>query len=299
MSYGVPLPKLLYLRPQDLVAERFNALPPGSECVIDARALTFISPMGFVWLAATQQNLIARGCTVAIENVSAELQGFCDLMGLLKAKDEATAGNDKVGFVSMRRVSAVTNTSQLAESLAKTACPTAPIESIQTLIHCLGEATDNTKQHSGTDGFVSSMHYPSKRRTMIAVADSGIGLRAHLSQNPNLKVTDDVEAVRLALQKDTTGHPYSTGPYDQVSNTGNGLFYIDRICRECRGRMVLWSGTGCGTLLSDNWEFQKRPYFKGVLLVFEVYEGCLLEYGDAMNRVFNAYMADDSAATHA
>lgn len=81
-----------------------------------------------------------------------------------------------------------------------------------------GELSDNATSHSGGSPiFVAAQRYsgstsPRPARLELAVADAGVGIPAHLRMNPTYAhVTEDKEAILLALQPGVSGTRYRRG----------------------------------------------------------------------------------------
>lgn len=121
-----------------------------------------------------------------------------------------------------------------------------PGETCINLFKIIGELVDNAASHgespSGT--FLAAQYYSGRTSGMpegfwIAVADAGIGVRAHLAQNPRHRHLDDVRAIQAAVQ------PRVSGTAD--AQRGWGLVSVRREAgREAAGRVVIRSGKGEG-----------------------------------------------------
>lgn len=113
---------------------------------------------------------------------------------------------------------------------------------------CLYEVMDNVFQHSqAPSGFVMMQLHHDRRRCVVAVSDTGIGIqkslflgRAGIDLDID-KVRDPVQAIDYALQQGVT----SKGRLNQ----GNGLFGLRRAVEINGGRLQLISGRGEWSLL--------------------------------------------------
>jgi len=296
MPVRVRLPKYIYLQPEDKLVHDIASVSDGDKCIIDASRLAFISPAGLVWLASAISDLKSRGCAVTAVRLQHSMKRFFDRMNLVEAVRSNHLTYFKrlpkpMKFVEVRRFGITTDTDALAMELARSACQTESHDTQLTLRYCLSEAMNNVRQHSGSDGFVSSMYYPCKGKSLVAISDFGVGLRQHLTNNPELRgsLSDDIAAAKLAIKRDTSGHPHQMGAYDSCANTGNGLYFLDQICRLCKGRMTIWSGKGCGEQRAGRWKFLNRPPTTGVLLVLEFLPKMMLEYREVMEDIRTAY----------
>lgn len=121
-----------------------------------------------------------------------------------------------------------------------------PADACANLFKIIGELVDNAATHgaspSGT--FLAAQYYTGRTSRMpegfwIAVADAGVGVRAHLAQNPRHRDLDDIRAIQAAVQPRVTG----TGD----AQRGWGLVSVRQEAgREAPGRLIIRSGTGEG-----------------------------------------------------
>lgn len=164
---------------------------------------------------------------------------------------------------------------RLCERLANVVCPD-DAELNDLIAFCLGELVSNILQHSGASGTVCTQYYPRNDLVELAIADHGIGIRAALRHNPCFSDLDtDSEAVRLAVQPDTSGTFFSgMTSYGASENSGNGLFVLDQIAARSHGYLDIWSGSahykrdGNATPVVRN----VNP-FDGTLIRCQVYRG--------------------------
>jgi hypothetical protein len=99
------------------------------------------------------------------------------------------------------------------------------------------------------------------------VLDTGIGIRAALSNNPYLKIDSDHEALNLALMPGISGKMFKgikRDPYDGWQNSGYGLFAVSRLCGH-GGKFTICSGDTALALKPDNKEYYPST-FRGTAL---------------------------------
>jgi len=103
--------------------------------------------------------------------------------------------------------------------------------------HALGyELTTNVIRHSGAKrGIGIATVDPSRSRLSLAIADSGMGIRASLAQNPKFAMTEDLEAIIAAMGAAATGEP--------GKGAGMGLYLAHRVLRDNGGTFLVRSGT--------------------------------------------------------
>ncbi|RLL34189.1 DUF4325 domain-containing protein [Acinetobacter cumulans] len=122
----------------------------------------------------------------------------------------------------------------------------------KTLRFIISELLYNTLEHGQKfskklDIFIPSIvqmcWYREKDEIHFIIADLGVGVREHLSQTYH-GLSNDEEALKLAIQPEKSGTFASTDPYKGKNNAGMGLFLSSNIIRKLRGDMYLLSGNG-------------------------------------------------------
>lgn len=127
------------------------------------------------------------------------------------------------------------------------------IEYVNTLRYVLSELLYNTLEHGQAfvlDAQSQSHRLPSliqftwyvrRDELQFIIADVGIGVRSHLSQTyPGLE--DDEQALRKAIQPQTSGTFARADPYTSKNNAGMGLYLSSNIVRRLRANMHIVSG---------------------------------------------------------
>ncbi len=121
---------------------------------------------------------------------------------------------------------------------------------VDTLTYTLREIMRNAVEHSESDSFQYCGQYWQNRSTVqIAILDSGIGVKQSLSNNPNLRIISDDQALRLSILPGISGKPLShkIEEYDDWGNSGYGLYLTKRLCTKggsffiCSGNKGLYS----------------------------------------------------------
>ena len=115
--------------------------------------------------------------------------------------------------------------------------------SANTIKYALSEIIDNALQHSEspTGTYVSAQFFPRLDCVNAVIADTGIGIRAHLSRHPQYRgLTDDLEALRIALTPNVTGTYIGDRGEGRMEfeneNQGIGLSVVDHIAKPQRTR---------------------------------------------------------------
>jgi len=102
--------------------------------------------------------------------------------------------------------------------------------------YLISELTQNIIDHSGTDkGYLFAQFFRSKNYMDICIADSGKGIRQSYLESGKFIPSDDVEAIRFAM------NGKSTKPLPD--SRGFGLSTSRRmLCKGLKGKFFLWSG---------------------------------------------------------
>lgn len=127
-------------------------------------------------------------------------------------------------------------------------------ESLAATQYCLSELLRNVCEHANSEdgAFICAHNFRGKgpHRITMAVADCGIGIRAHLSTNhPDIKNSD-----RFALQKAMTSGVTGASPgmYGSPENAGAGLFITRSIAKTTGGYFEILSGNAVYRLRRNN-----------------------------------------------
>lgn len=139
---------------------------------------------------------------------------------------------------------------------------------VDVLTYCLREIFRNSIEHSEATQFGYCAQYlPSKNEVSLAIIDRGIGLRKSLSNNPNLEIRNDLEAIELALQPGISGKVYAgqkRKPKGVWANSGYGLYMTSNICKM-GGNFFISSGSS-GRLMTDSFSRDFETPIRGTAL---------------------------------
>ncbi len=128
------------------------------------------------------------------------------------------------------------------------------VEYQKTLRYILSEILYNTIEHGKSDFFWHKHRFPTPsilqftwyekiNELHFIVADTGVGIRTHLSQAYPALGSDE-EAIRLALQPEISGTFGAQDPYSNRNNAGMGLYLSSSIIRRLHADMHIVSGGG-------------------------------------------------------
>lgn len=118
---------------------------------------------------------------------------------------------------------------------------------VEPIRYVISELTRNVFEHArSTIGAILCAQYYKKSNTIrIGIVDVGVGIRSTISASH--RVSNDSEALRLALTPGVTGTTRRIGGTDY--NAGAGLFFIKSIAKVNRDFFVIYSGSAMYKLL--------------------------------------------------
>jgi anti-sigma regulatory factor (Ser/Thr protein kinase) len=113
---------------------------------------------------------------------------------------------------------------------------------VQPIQYVISELVRNVIEHanSTTGAMICAQYYKARRRLALGVADMGVGIRESLSTN--YTTSDDLSALKLALQPGVTGT--TSGIYGSANNAGAGLFFTKGIACASDNLFTIYSGSG-------------------------------------------------------
>jgi hypothetical protein len=218
--------------------------------VLDARRLTFLSPLDAAGIAA----LAARGVHGAVSRLllptSGAVAGYMDRMDVLAHLPDTCVivGSPPRGarldrsdaLLELTHVTDADEGEQVSGRVADIASARFDLDTARTVFRAVGELVDNAISHgaSSSGAFVAAQTYTgttSRRPGLeVAICDSGVGVLNHLRRNPSYaRFRRPVTAVRYALQPGVTG---------TVENRGHGLpDALRRAGRDGLAQLVLRS----------------------------------------------------------
>lgn len=138
-----------------------------------------------------------------------------------------------------------------------------------TLTYALREVMRNVVEHSESEVLqFCAQHWPTKCRVHLAILDRGRGIRASLSRNPDLVMSSDLCALKLALMPGVSGSMFRgirRRRDDIWQNTGYGLYMTSRLA-FAGGSFLVISGSQAYHI-SSSWRREiDLPKFHGTAL---------------------------------
>lgn len=224
--------------------------------ILDVGQLSVPEPFAMLYITCVARRLREKGVSFQLKGAdrhsyAAHMGFYADFDAEFQFPQDGVRENDR--YVAIRRIGRQELLHESFESfaayvgeviereanrLAKLLTQMSDGPLVNALTYCLREIIRNAYEHSGAeDILVCGQFRPSSDRVDLAFADLGHGIRHTLSANPDVCVTTEREAIKVALLpgisgKKTTALRKRSRHYDPWKNTGYGLYMTHRICRE-------------------------------------------------------------------
>jgi anti-sigma regulatory factor (Ser/Thr protein kinase) len=128
------------------------------------------------------------------------------------------------------------------------------VEYQSTLRHVISELLYNTMEHGKsfflyrgkqlvTPSLIQFTWYQRNNEIHFIIADTGIGIKNHLSQTYK-GIESDLDAIKLAIKPQISGTFGSSNPYESKNNAGVGLYISTNIIKKLKADMHIISGNG-------------------------------------------------------
>jgi anti-sigma regulatory factor (Ser/Thr protein kinase) len=151
--------------------------------------------------------------------------------------------------------------------------------SITCLCTMVFELAENVLQHSDTAcGAMCAQIRAEQEHIGLAIADSGIGIRASLAANPDFSdIPDDLTAISTAVSAGATGEPGTGG--------GMGLFLARCLVRGNNGLFLVRSGDAAREETNQERAQKNLPPLQGTLVAVEINCDRRLDYEEVEERL--------------
>jgi hypothetical protein len=228
-------------------------------CVFDLSQRTFFHPADLVDLAVRTEDAVLTGCAtffvgpddVDVAHYLARMRvgEHLDRLAIPHRLPAVRARDLGSRLVELHRFDQAAGLERLLDALLETYVADRP-QLIQPLYAALAEIAGNVVDHSGREhGYLALQRYSSRPRVEFAVGDSGMGLRARLSQT--VPVPDDRAAIVQAAQTHVTT---AGGP-----GRGRGISEVVAITGAHGGTVTLASGTARGVFARGDLHPRLQP----------------------------------------
>jgi hypothetical protein len=234
-------------------SQELQRLADADEIVIDFSRVKFMTPTWSVLVGGLLRQFRKEQPDVKRKAVNfkrlsyAAHIGFFEYFGLnYGQKPDEAPGSDTYVPISIRRTEEVRKLASEsftavgdilhaeAERLSTMLTRTDAGDLQDTLAYSIREILRNVIEHSESEDFVfTAQYWPASRKVEVVVADQGIGLATSLNENPNLKITDDEEALQQAILPGISSKAWRKRKrFDEWANSGYGLFMAARLCSQ-------------------------------------------------------------------
>lgn len=288
------LPSVVMRIPQNLslhnavnFCRRLGHLRVSASVVFDCSAVQHVEPFTMAYVSTEIRRFQESNNGLRVEFINYENSSYAAHMGFFRAAgvDFGNAPGQARGGVNCIPLT-ILNVGEIQREAADSYEPVGNIierrsldlakmltqkeagELVDTLTYSLREVMRNVVEHSGSDVLeFCAQYWPSKKKIEIAVLDSGMGIRASLSNNPHLKLQSDRDAVHVALMPAISGKMFKgvkKRSNDVWQNSGFGLYMTNRIARN-GGSFFLCSGKS-GLLLDGRTKKDVPTNFSGTAL---------------------------------
>lgn len=239
-------------------AKQISELPYHPEFQFDFRRLLWIEPFGMLFTAQAMKHLHQRYpdsrllAYINRENATsyAAYMSFFTACGLDYGNNPGFRSSGStyipITYMQANQLTSKAAIEDIAEEFARQLAHQPSGKLVDIFSYSFREIIRNVIEHSDsmTLGYCAQ-YWPSKDRVELAILDTGIGLRQSLSQNPNLTLADDSDAIKYALMPGISGKTYEgvkLRPNDIWQNSGYGLYMNYRFCNE-GGDFFICSGS--------------------------------------------------------
>lgn len=258
-----------------------------NEFIFDFQGKGLDTPFGMLYLAFAIKKFLLRHPNAGISPINYDERLYASHMGYFQAcgfeignLPGQAHGSDTYLPITMMSVSELREQAKneikevgdvIEEYSKKLSCILLQQDNdplVETLTYTFRELIRNIVEHSKSEtlGFCAQFRKKAKQAE-IAILDTGIGIRSALSNNPYLKISEDREALNLALMPGVSGKIFKgvkKNPYDFWQNSGYGLFAVSRLCGH-GGKFTICSGDTALALKPDKKEYHPTS-FQGTAL---------------------------------
>lgn len=272
MKKTIEVPKFLVFEETIKFASTLKDLPEEGTFIFDFSKADKIDPFSLLYLSSELQfcrherkNADFRAKNFSHLSYQAHM-GFFKAFGLNHGKSPGEAKGSQsylpITLLNARqirddaremRVNPGEILEDLSKDLTKVLTQTEEGDLFDMLVYSMREMLRNVVEHSHCIEFgLCAQYWPTMNKVSIAILDRGIGIKESLSNNPNLDLQSDEEALKEAIEPGVSGKVYKgqkRKPKGDWVNSGFGLYMTSNICRN-GGSFFIASGTK-GLYLSE------------------------------------------------
>ncbi|WP_442594448.1 hypothetical protein ACSBPU_00105 [Parapusillimonas sp. JC17] len=157
---------------------------------------------------------------------------------------------------------------------------------VDTLTFAIREIMRNVVEHAESD-FIEycGQYWPSKGMVEVAILDVGKGVARGLQSNPYIVMSDDRDALQLALLPGISGKMYrgvKRRANDVWQNSGFGLYMTRRIC-GAGGSFFIVSNTA-GMLFDNTGKHDRNTTYAGTALRLRFNTDAILDHDNMLDQ---------------
>lgn len=253
----IHLPNSAFLGNIDPFLDSFDPTDPTSLEITANEKWISIHPVILSMVASIGQSIEDKA-KINCEEFQATSKHYLERMGLFKFLS-VDSGMNIVEHESAGRfipLTKITKSEQLTTFITNM-IPLLHLELEQTepIKYVISELVRNVLEHAQTQqgAMVCAQYYKDSNTIRIGVADCGVGI--YETMRTHHPVSDDMEAMRLALKPGVTGTTSKEGGTEL--NAGAGLFFIKSIAKVNRDFFVIYSGSAMYKLLKTSGKSKK------------------------------------------
>ena len=172
--------------------------------------------------------------------------------------------------VPLRRVNSKREVDKTAREIVrimdlKKEVPDLDQDDIQFFEYIIAELLDNAVDHGRSFAVCCAQKFPNIREIEIVSVDRGVGFYKTISRS--YSVTNDAEAIELAVQKGVTGSGMKVYEHSP-KNAGYGLYVISHMMRDSDGKMWIISGKAYYDVINNRcYTLHKNPWQGSIILL--------------------------------
>lgn len=201
------------------------------------------------------------------------------ILNVRDLKQEAVDSYDNVGNVIEAK----------SELIAKILTRKESGDLVDTLTFSIREIIRNVVEHSGSEIIeYCAQYWPTKNLVELAVLDTGDGIMHGLSTNPYLSISNERDALHLAMLPGVSGKMYKgvkKRKNDEWQNSGFGLYMTSRICRN--GGDFFIASNNKSIFLDSKSKSDLECKYKGTALRLRIDTSNIYSYSEMLARYRN------------
>jgi anti-sigma regulatory factor (Ser/Thr protein kinase) len=296
-----------FLRNFDVFLRGFDA--SDQSCLRITTNDKWISAHPAILAAVAALGLTVESGRIEFDEITARSGHYLDRMGLFKILNKESpfsiSEHEAAGrFIPITQI----KTQQEQSRFISDMIPLLHLEPAKAdaIKYTVGELVRNVLEHSQAENgaIVAAQYYQDQNIMRLGICDTGMGVRASMSQIWPNHSQSDLDAIKWALVPGVSGTTMREGGTED--NGGAGLFIVKSISMLTRDYFVIYSGTGVYRLLKRrpdvvairlngdpdrdrNSQTNEAPSFPGTLVAIDVSLDKIDEFAALLETIRKAY----------